>query len=227
MDSSPGTKLEYFIVSAVNSVAPLLTLVDKILAEKKQPLCVFDAAYLAQLASPRNRGGGKVNYAQILMLLPIIVAQCLLYLEGRWPCEPDELFKRVTRAMRATTPLDVSYLQKLVDLSTELSDSHHRRMGTSRRQLYPHFSGANILDAVSAEAFSHTMMATEIRDGYPVCQRVYSALLDSDEVGLLRKSEAVYNVFLPELKRPDITADCISVAFYLIIFHGKDDVLFP
>ncbi|ROZ63430.1 hypothetical protein [Ramlibacter sp. WS9] len=227
VDSSPGTKLEYFIVGATNSAWPLLSLVNRVLHERAQPDCVFDAAYLAQLASPRNRGGGKLNYAQILMLLPIILAQCLLHLEGRWPCEISELFLRVSQAMRATTRLDVGQLQKLVDLSTKLSEAHHGRLGTERRQLRPHFSGENILEAVKAEEFSHTMMATEISDGYPVCQRVYAALSSTNEGGLIRKSEAVYKDFLPELKRPDITADCLVVAFYLMLVLDKRAVHFP
>lgn len=227
VDSSPGTKLEYFIVSAANSVSPILTLIDEIILHGRQPSGVFKAGYLAQLASPKNRGGGKVNYGQILMLLPIVVAQCLLQLDGFKNYGLDTLFDRVKKAMNETTTEDVLWLQRLVDLSTALSVSHNQRIGKIRQQLRPQFTGNSISDAIHTEQFAHTMMATELRDGYPVCQRVYKELLCASGIGLIRKSEQVFEKFLPELVRPDITADCISVAFYLAVFFHETEILFP
>ncbi len=215
------------MISAANSISPLLELVDKVLIQKKQPNCVFDAGYYAQLASTKNRGGGKVNYGQILMLLPIIVGQCLLYVEEREDYGHIELFDRIYKAMGETTVEDVAWLQKLVDLSTELSATHNQRIGKIRHQLRPQFAGNTILEAIHADQFAHTMMATEIRDSYPICKRVYQELLTSPGEGLIAKSEHIFKKFLPELIRPDITADCISVAFYLAIFFHDDEVLFP
>lgn len=229
VDSSPGTKLEYFIVSAVNSGSTMLQLVDRIVDCKGQPDCVFDIAYRSQLKSTRNRFGGKVNYGQILMLLPIITAQCLLYIENKLPCEIDLLFERVSKSMRETTPKDVEYLQKLVDLSREQSEEHHRRRGTTRTQLYPQFSGIykNIMDATYAKDFSHTMMATEIQDGYSQCRYVFQELSDCGEDGIIKRSEEIYHKMLPEIKRADVVADCIVVGFYLVLFQNESQILFP
>lgn len=228
-DSSPGTKLEYFLVSAVNSATSILDLVDEILATGAQPTCVFEFAYQAQLKSPRNRLGGKVNYAQILMLVPIITAQCLLFVEGGLPGDVDAVLKRVVEAMRDTTAADVSALQRLVDLSRELSEQHHARLGTNRPQLSPRFMGhySNITDATKAPDFSHTMMASEIRDAYPVCRWVYEQLRTRGEHGLIPYSEAVYIELLRNVMRHDIAADCIVVGFYLMLIECRTEILFP
>jgi triphosphoribosyl-dephospho-CoA synthetase len=45
VDASPGTKLEYFIVSAVNSYPSFTVLINRILDLKKQPECIFDIAH--------------------------------------------------------------------------------------------------------------------------------------------------------------------------------------
>jgi hypothetical protein len=229
VDSSPGTKLEYFLISAVNSVSPILDLVDEVIANGAQPPCVFEFGYRAQAKSPRNRLGGKVNYAQILMLVPIITAQCLLFVEGGSPGDVDAVLDRVASAMQHTTTADVVALQKLVDLSRELSQRHHARLGSTRQQLTPRFVGnySNIAEAVLAPDFAHTMMATEIRDGYPVCRRVYEQLRARGELSLIAQSEFVYKDLVREVTRHDIAADCIVVGFYLILIGGGMEILFP
>jgi triphosphoribosyl-dephospho-CoA synthetase len=229
VDSSPGTKLEYFIISAVNSAWPMLEVVDRIGEHQGQPDCLFDIAYRAQLKSTRNRNGGKVNYAQILMLLPIITAQCLLFVEGAAYCSVDLILKRVGQSMRATTQKDVEYLQKFVDLSRKQSEEHHQRLGTTRPQMYPRFIGiySNIMDATEAEDFSYTMVATEIRDGYPQCKYIFHELSNSGSVGLIKRSEEVYHKLLPELIRHDIVADCIVVGIYLTLIQNRSEILFP
>lgn len=229
IDSSPGTKLEYFLISAVNSTWPIIELVDRIIATNGQPDCIFDFAYQAQMRSTRNRNGGKVNYAQILMLFPIITAQCLLFVEGKSTCDVNMILDRVGDAMRSTTSKDVEYLQRLVDLSRQLSEQHHRRLGTMRNQLFPQFIGkySNVMDATHAEGFAHTMMATEIRDGYPQCRFVFDEFSKSEGVGLLKYSEVIYRKLLPDFERHDIVADCIVVGFYLALIKNRAEILFP
>jgi len=229
VDSSPGTKLEYFLISAVNSTWPILSLVDRILALKAQPTCIFDVAYDAQRRSTRNRHGGKVNYAQILMLLPLVTAQCLLFVEGDDPYDTDAILSRVGSAMHATTEKDVEYLQKFVDLSRELSDRHHRRMGTTRKQWTPQFVGEykTVMDATLAPDFSHMIMATEIRNGYPYTRRARDALTMPMGVGVLKRSEEIYPSFLAELGRHDIAADCLVSGLYLALIANPVEVLFP
>lgn len=229
MDSSPGTKLEYFLVSAVNSAWPIMDLIDRIIENNGQPDCVFDVAYHAQLRSTRNRYGGKVNYAQILMLLPLITAQCLLFVEGKEPCDVDSILDRVGDAMRATTIKDVEYLQKFVDLSRQLSERHHQRIGTTRKQWHPQFIGRyySVMDATQAEDFSHMIMATEIRDGYPCSRQVFDDLVENRASGIISHSEILYHTLFSELGRHDIAADCIVVGFYLALISHRSEILFP
>lgn len=229
VDSSPGTKLEYFIISAVNSTWPVLELVDRIVEKRGQPDCIFDIAYHMQLRSNRNRHGGKVNYAQILMLIPIITSQCLLFVEDKSPYDVGLILERVGPSMRATTNKDVDYLQRFFDLSRTLSEEHHRRLGTTRPQRYPRFSGvySNIMDATEADDFSHTMMATEIQHGYPQCRDIFEDLCANPTVGIIKESEAIYDRLLPRLGRHDIVADCIVVGFYLSLIQGQSQILFP
>ncbi len=229
IDSTPGTKVEYFLISAVNSTWPFIELVDRIIAKNGQPDCIFDFAYQAQMRSPRNRNGGKVNYASILMLLPIITAQCLLFVEGKSACDVDAILGRVADAMKSTTSKDVEYLQQLVDLSRQQSERHHERLGTTRKQLFPQFVGrySNVMDATHAEGFSHTMIATEIRSGYPRCRYVFNELSTTEGVGLIKHSEVIYRKLLPELVRHDIVADCLVVGFYLTLIQNRAEILFP
>ena len=229
MDSSPGTKLEYFLVSAVNSAWPIMDLIDRIIENNGQPDCVFDVAYHAQLRSTRNRNGGKVNYAQILMLLPLIIAQCLLFVEGRDSCDVDLILARAGDAMRSTTIKDVEYLQKFVDLSCQLSERHHQRIGTVRKQCRPQFLGTyySVMDATQAEDFSHMIMATEIRDGYPRSRQAFDSLVENMTSGIISHSEILYRTLHSELGRHDIAADCIVVGFYLTLISHRSAILFP
>lgn len=228
-DSSPGTKLEYFILSAVNSAAPIGQLVDRIHDHGGQPDCVFDLAYAAQRRSPRNRHGGKVNYASIFMLLPIIIAQCLVSLSGGDPRDVDAILHEARLAMKRTTPRDVHFLQEFVNLSRALSERHHRRMGTTRKQIYPRFAGAfeNVHDAMSEGDYSHMIMATEIRSGYRETKIAARLLRDCARDGLLRCSEAIYDSLLSRHRKPSVVADIIVVAFYLVFIENQSGVLLP
>ena len=51
------------------------------LSHGRQPDCIFDFAYEAQSASVRNRLGGKINYGAINLLVPIVTAQVLEFLD--------------------------------------------------------------------------------------------------------------------------------------------------
>lgn len=229
VDASPGTKLEYFIVSAVNSAWPFLELIDRVVQQDGQPTSIFDIAYLAQQQSIRNRYGGKVNYAQIFMLLPIIAAQALLYVEGQSPFDVDLILGRTGRALRDTARKDVKYLQQFVDLSRELSELHHRRLGTTRSQLRPKFQGIyrNVMDALDAPEFSHMKMVKEVKAGYPRSKVVFERLSIEDDAGILRRSEVLYHELLPEMIRPDNVADSLVVGLYLTLVAKRDAILFP
>lgn len=227
VDSSLGTKLKYFTISAVNSTWPILTLVNKLLENKEENINIFEYAYYAQEKSTRNRYGGKVNYAQILMLLPIINAQCLMFLEGSDYSNIDKLLDKATIYLKDTNESDVEYLSKFVNLSMQQSTEHNIRIGKKRKQLSPNFDGfSNIIDATEAIDFTQTMMAREMRNGYEHCKRIYYDLLTEDETDLIEQSEKIYPKYLKEFIRHDITADCLVVGFYLVLISNPSKKLF-
>jgi hypothetical protein len=57
--------------------------VEDIIESNGKPKSIFKYAYLAQKESIKNRMGGKVSYAHIFMILPIIYAQTIMFLQGR------------------------------------------------------------------------------------------------------------------------------------------------
>ena len=57
------------------------------------------------------------------MLLPIITAQTLLFIEGKQAYSVNAILGRVREAMLSTSTQDVEYLQKFIDLSREQSES--------------------------------------------------------------------------------------------------------
>ena len=227
IDSTPGTKLQYFTISAVNSVNALLPLIGRVADSNGQPAVIFDLALEAQLASTRSRSGGKVNYAQIFMLLPIITAQALLLVEANNPYEIPAILNRARMSMEMTSVADVKYLQKFVDLSRRQSEEHNRRIDKYRPQLHPDFAGyESVWEATGAAEFSQMNMAQEVRNGYPICSEIQSTYFSHPFEDLLEQSAAAYATLLPRVKRPDIAADCIVVAMYLSIVTGRDKILF-
>ncbi len=229
VDSSPGTKLEFFLLSASNSALPILELVDRVVDTGGQPDCIFDIAYQAQALSVRNREGGKVNYAQILLLLPLITAQIMLYVHGVSRPSVEEIIKKSREVMRNTSKKDVEYLERFVNLSKDLSEAHHKRLGTKRAQRNPKFIGKydNAMEAMDAHDFSDIKMALEIKEGYPDCKYIFDFIRGNMSEGVIKPSEIVHDQMLPSMGRPDAVADCIVVAYYFLFVQFTDDILFP
>lgn len=225
-DATPGTKLEYFIVSGVNSCWQFFDLADRVLAAGRQPDCIYDLAYEAQQASVRNRLGGKVNYGQIQLLVPLVVAQVLDYLESGTLENIEAMLGRTGEVLRRTTARDVENLEKFIHLGYDLSAAHHRRMGRAKTTPRPPLKGRYASVWEAAHDFQHIHAVREMVQGYPNSRRVYRFLLQNVESGLLPASELIYRSLLPELGRPDIVADLIVVGIYLLLTKSPETVLF-
>jgi len=223
---APGTKLEYFILAAVNSSWSFYDLADRILEAGKQPDSIFDTAYEAQNASVRSRFGGKVNYGQTYMLVPLITAQVLHFLETGDTDDVESVLRRSADVLRDTTEKDVEYLEKFVHLGYQQSARHRERIGKPKPPRFPKFTGkySNILDA--SRDYTHIHTVREVADGYPHCERVYRFLLHNVEEGLLPSSDLIYQLLLPELQRPDAAADMIAVGMYLVLSQHPETALF-
>ncbi len=227
VDSSPGTKLEYFLVSGANSAWAFYDLADRVLQARRQPDCIYDTAYEAQAASVRNRRGGKVNYGQILLLLPVVTAQLLQYLETGANDNMENLLERTGDVLRATTERDIVCVEDFIHLGYQLSARHHEQLGHARTVSRPSFAGAYATVYEAMLDHQHIHAVREMVQGYPNSRRVYRFLLHNLETGILPASELIYRFLLPDIGRPDVVADMIVVGFYLMLVRHPDAVLFP
>ncbi|MEA2563120.1 MAG: hypothetical protein QOH06_4624 [Acidobacteriota bacterium] len=226
-DASPGTKLEYFIISGVNSAWAFYDLVDRILREGKQPDCIFDTAFEAQAASVRNRYGSKVNYGQILLLVPLVAAQALIYLETEGIDDVDAILERTGQVLRQTTCKDVEFLEKFIGLGHELSARHHERMGRPKPPRERYFQGKTYPNVwESFTDYLHIHAVREMVERYQHSERVYRFLLHNLDDGVLPASDMIYTLLVPELGRHDIAADMIACGLYLALSAHPETVLF-
>jgi triphosphoribosyl-dephospho-CoA synthetase len=221
-----GAKLEYFLLAGVNSSWPFYDLADRVIAAGKQPDCIFDTAYTAQSASVRNRWGDKVNYGQIYMLVPLVTAQMLHYMETGDISDVEAILHRSGEVLRDTTEKDVEYLEKFVHLGAEQSARHGERIGKPKPPRFPQFKGkyTNVIEA--SRDYTRIQTVRETAEGYPHCERVYRFLLHNVEAGILPASDLIYQLLMPEIEWPDAVAAMIAVGMYLVLSQHPDTELF-
>jgi ATP:dephospho-CoA triphosphoribosyl transferase len=226
-DSSPGTKLEYFLVSAPNSAWAFYDLADRVLDAGRQPESIYDLAYEAQAASTRNRLGGKVNFGLISLLVPVVTAQMLQYLETGANDSVEDLLGRTAGVFKNAGTRDLACLEDFIHLGYQLSARHHERLGRIKPVPGQVLTGsyATVWDVLQDRQHIHSVR--EMVHGYPYCQRIYRFLLHNLETGLLSASELIYRFLLPEVGRPDALADMIVVGFYLMLVKHPNAVLIP
>jgi triphosphoribosyl-dephospho-CoA synthetase len=223
---SSGPKLEYFLVAGVNSAWAFYDLADRVLAAGGQPDHIYDLAYDAQSASVRNRHGGKVNYGQIMLLVPLITAQVLDYLETGTHEDIDTILARTGDVLRHTTEKDVESLEQFIHLGYQVSARNRERMGTPKppRSLVLKGRYASVWD--SCYDAMHLHVVREMTQGYPHSLQVYRFLLHNLEEGILPASALIYQLLLSELQRPDIVADIVVIGIYLVLTKHPESVLF-
>lgn len=225
-DPSSARKVEYFILSGVNSSWHFYDLADRVLARRGQPDQIFDLAYEAQKASVRNRLGGKINYGTILLLVPLVTAQVIDYLDSGTHEDVESILGRTGDVLRGTTPDDVASLERLIHLGYEISARHRERIGRPKPARYPVLNGkyATVWEAVKDYQGIHVVR--EMREGYPHSLQAYRFLLHNAETGLLRACELIYDILLGEIGRPDAVADVIAAGLYLALTKHPESVLF-
>jgi triphosphoribosyl-dephospho-CoA synthetase len=226
-DPSSARKVEYFILSGVNSSWHFYDLADRVLSRRGQPDQIFDLAYEAQKASVRNRLGGKINYGTILLLVPLVTAQVIDYLDSGTHEDVESILARTGDVLRNTTAADVASLEQLIQVGYEISARHRERIGRPRQpSRHPVLNGkyANVWDAMKDYQGIHVVR--EMREGYLHSLQVYRFLLHNAETGLLRASELIYDVLLGQIGRPDAVADVIAAGLYLALTKHPESVLF-
>lgn len=221
-----GPKAEYFVVAGVNSAWAFYDLADRVLAKEGQPRCIFDLAYEAQAASVRNRLGGRVNFGQITLLLPLVTAQVLDYLESGTHEDVESILGRTGDVLRNTSAEDVEYLEKFINLGIEVSARHRERTGRQKTSPTQELRGrfTNVYDVCSE--FQHLHVVHEITQGYPHTQHAYRFLLHNADNGILPAARLIYQLLLAELRRPDLVSDVLAAGLYLVLSKHPEGVLF-
>jgi hypothetical protein len=219
--ATSGPKLEYFLVAGVNSAWPFYDLADRILQAGRQPDCIFDTAYDAQSASLRNRLGGKVNYGPISLLIPVVTAQVLEFIDTGTHEDIETILARTGEVLRNTTERDVESMQEFIHLGYKVSTKNRER-----QPRLPALKGrfTNVLDAGSDFPNHHNVR--EMSQGYPYSLQVYRFLLHNLDGGILPAAALIYQLLLAELQRHDIVADFIAVGLYLVLSKHPESVLF-
>jgi len=221
-----GPKLEYVLVAGVNCGWQFYDLADRVIQAGRQPDCIFDLAYDAQLESTRNRLGGKVNYGPISMLIPLVTAQLLDYLETGAFENVESILERTGEVLRRTTPRDVEALERFIHLGYDVAARNRARTGRAMSSNRPVIKGRYATVWEACQDYQHMYTVREMTAGYPYSQQVYRFLLHNVETGLLAAIELIYQFLVPEVGRPDVVADLIVVGLYLLLAKHPEGVLF-
>jgi len=221
-----GPKLEYVLVAGVNTGWQFYDLADRVLQAGRQPECIFDLAYEAQRESTRNRLGGKVNYGPIHLLIPLVTAQVLDFLETGAFENVESILERSGEVLRRTTPVDVEALERFIHLGYDVAARNRARSGRPISANRPHIKGryATVWDA--CQDYQNMTSVREMLTGYPYSQQVYRFLLHNVETGILEAIELIYQFLVPEVGRTDVVADLIVVGLYLLLTKHPEGVLF-
>jgi len=221
-----GPKLEYVLVAGVNTGWQFYDLADRVLQAGRQPECIFDLAYEAQRESTRNRLGGKVNYGPIHLLIPLVTAQVLDYLETGAFENVESILKRSGEVLRRTTPIDVEALERFIHLGYDVAARNRTRSGRPISANRPQIKGrySTVWDA--CQDYQNMTSVREMLTGYPYSQQVYRFLLHNVETGILEAIELIYQFLVPEVGRTDVVADLIVVGLYLLLTKHPEGVLF-
>jgi len=221
-----GPKLEYILVAGVNSGWQFFDLADRVLTFRRQPDCIYDLAYEAQRESTRNRLGGKVNYGPILMLVPLITAQLLDYLETGGFENVESILERTGDVLRRTGERDVAAIESFIHLGYEVAARNRARTGRPISGERPALRGryASVWDA--CQDFQTIQAVREMTSGYPHSQHIYRFLLHNVETGILPAIQLIHQFMVPELGRADVVADLVVVGLYLLLTKHPEGVLF-
>jgi hypothetical protein len=222
---SSGPKIESFLVAGVDSAWPFYDLADRILSTGGQPDCIFDTAYAAR-PNVHSRQSGKVNYGSVGLLIPVVTAQVLEYLDTGTHEDIDAILARTGDVLRNTTEKDVESLEEYIRLDYEVSAKNRERTGEPKPRRSPVLKGrfSNVMDA--GTDFPRNPNVREMSQGYPFSQQVYRFLLHNLEGGILPASGLISQLLLAEIQRPDVVSDFVAVGIYLVLSKHPESVQF-
>jgi hypothetical protein len=221
-----GPKLEHILVAGVNSGWQFHDLADRVLTWRRQPDCIYDLAYEAQRESTRSRLGGKVNYGPILLLVPLITAQMLDYVETGAFENVEAILERTGDVLRRTGERDVAAIESFIHLGYEVAARNRARTGRPIGSERPALRGRYASVWEACQDFQAVQAVREMTAGYPYSQQVYRFLLHNIETGILPAIQLIHQFMVPELGRSDVVADLVVVGLYLLLTKHPEGVLF-
>ena len=206
-DWQDKSKLEYFLISAVNIGRVFYELVERIKNNNyKQPNLIYDLAYKAQKESLKNRKGGKINFGIIELMIPIITTQII---EQRYDIS---ILDKVEEILKNTTKKDVQYHYKFRKIARDVSNQFPSTIIYSTNNIYDYYK----IDKNELENSVHKEYITQfkrIKKAYRVLKEQYK------DGNLLDISIIAYNSILKDCNNYyGLAADyiCIALYFYLI-----------
>ncbi|MDP9122831.1 MAG: hypothetical protein M3O15_15910 [Acidobacteriota bacterium] len=220
-----GPKLEHLIVAGVNSSWQFYDLADRVLTAGRQPDSIFDLAYEAQKASLRNLSADRVNFRPVQLLVPLVTAQVLDYMETGTHEDVESMIERTGEVLRNSTERDVESFIHLGHVTPARQSARFDRT-SARSEPVPARRGRYRSVWEAAQDFQAVHSVREMIDGYPFSQQVYRFLLHNVESGILPATELIYQFLFPEIGRADVTADLIVVGLYLMLTKHPEGLLF-
>ncbi len=221
-----GPKTEHVLVAGVNSGWQFYDLADRLLAAGRQPECIYDLAFEAQRESTRNRLGGKVNYGPILLLIPLVTAQLLVYMETGMFEDVEAILERTGDVLRQTGPRDVEALESFIDLGYQVAARNRARSGRPVSADRPRLKGRYASVWQASQDFQSIYAVREMITGYPYSLRIYRFLLHNIETGIVPAAELIHQFLLPEVGRNDVVSDLVAVGLYLLLTKHPEGILF-
>ena len=210
-DYQTSSKLEYFITAGCNIGWDFYDLVDRIEKERKQPPCIFDTAYKAQLSSLRNRRGRRINFGIIQLLVPVVTSQMILGSR-----EPEEIADYTTEVMKNTTEQDVSAMDDLMRLHFSLTDDPNE---ASFKPFYGRFDNLyDVLETLIDEGLGPRQVHEEMIHGNAYSMRFFRGMERNIERSVIETSAEEYSkVYRKEINNQGVAADFVAIALYLML----------
>ena len=196
-DKVDTLKLEYFIISAINSGNRIYELMCR---EKFTPS--YDLLTQCIIENHLNRGGLRVNSAQIIALWPILITL------RDYECNSiEDLTTNMVKHFKDSCMLDVSNLQLSQHFSLSLWEGHKK-----------HWKLINIKNKTLWEHL-HTIddyFETEIRECFPTIVKLYKELNQDEDYSL--EMEKLFLKFksddIPDGWLADLMASSVFLAMY-------------